>query len=867
LEVSPPLLQIDLYLLIGSVLGAAAVTIVGVIVAFARSRKRFRALESERFHQELLSVAERAAVQALGYGVLVVEARTRILAASDTARNMLRLTVNEKTGSISTSPQLIRIMSDPDFTRGELSLRSGLKTLQQFEVRIAIPSWEGWPADAEVVAIREITHSRDLEERLRRFAYYDYLTGLANRRAFMEALSSAISDDKSGTLALLYIDLDGFKEINDSLGHTAGDEILQAVARRLRQQIRTGGRGNLACTQIARLGGDEFAIIFSGIQSPEDVINLAEQILKLIGEPLWIAEQVVTNSVSIGISMFPGDGRDLETLIRKADTALYQAKQKGRNRFEFFKTSLDTAAHRRFVIKRALGQAIERGELTLHYQPKVQLSTREVVGAEALLRWDNEELGSVGPAEFIEIAESGNLIVAIGSWVIEAACQQLRAWEDAGYVLMPIAVNVSSYQFAEPRFSDFVARVLRRHGTDPSLLEIELTESSLLDDGDVTVTCLDELRAIGLRIALDDFGTGYSALSYLTRLPLDTLKIDRTLARSIDTDPAARGITAGVISMAHSLGLTVVAEGIDREEHVGVLKELGCDQGQGFIFSAALSADDFAKLLLATDSGASRDTSREAAEPALPLGNDEQAIAEVRYALLIDDEGGSLASLALALTRVGVLGLYARDVDEALLFSKQEGGTIRAVVMEADASLERIREILETIDGDLPDGSAAVVAVGPKPGPERLAELRNGGVSWALWSPVDDDELRFVLNSALALPSEVALREGPRAPVNLVASIVLEEQSEIGKIVTLAAGGAFVEMANPPDVGGRFTLGFTLGNEQVEVESRVVYSNAREKSWSVGPVRGASVVFEGLSAEHQAQIRELVKERLARFIP
>jgi diguanylate cyclase (GGDEF)-like protein len=833
LEASPPLLQIDLYLLIGSVLGAAAVTIVGVIVAFARSRKRFRALESERFCQELLSVAERAAVQALGYGVLVVEARTRILAASDTARNI--------------SPQLIRIMSDPDFTRGELSLRSGLKTLQQFEVRIAIPSWEGWPADAEVVAIREVTHSRDLEERLRRFAYYDYLTGLANRRAFMEALSSAISDEKSGTLALLYIDLDGFKEINDSLGHTAGDEILQAVARRLRQQIRTGGRGTLACTQIARLGGDEFAIILSGIQSPEDVINLAEQILKLIGEPLWIAEQVVTNSVSMGISMFPGDGRDLETLIRKADTALYQAKQKGRNRYEFFKTSLDTAARRRFVIKRELGQAVERGELTLHYQPKVQLSTREVVGAEALLRWDNEELGSVGPAEFIEIAESGNLIVPIGSWVIEAACQQLRAWEDAGYVPMPIAVNVSSYQFAEPGFSDFVARVLRRHGTDPSLLEIELTESSLLDDGDVTATCLDELRAIGLRIALDDFGTGYSALSYLTRLPLDTLKIDRTLARSIDTDPAARGITAGVISMAHSLGLTVVAEGIDREEHV--------------------AADEFAKLLLASDSGASRDTSRDAAEPALPLGDDEQAIAEVRYALLIDDEEGSLASLALALTRVGVLGLYARDIDEARLFSKQEGGKIRAVVMEVDASLERIREILETIDADLPDGSAAVVAVGPKPGPGRLAELRNGGVSWALWSPMDDDELRFVLNSALALPSEIALREGPRAPVNLVASIVLEEHSEIGKIVTLAAGGAFVEMANPPDVGGRFTLGFTLGNEQVEVESRVVYSNTREKSWSVGSVRGASVVFEGLSAEHQARIRELVKERLARFIP
>jgi hypothetical protein len=261
------------------------------------------------------------------------------------------------------------------------------------------------------------------------------------------------------------------------------------------------------------------------------------------------------------------------------------------------------------------------------------------------------------------------------------------------------------------------------------------------------------------------------------------------------------------------------------------------------------------------------DTSRAGAEPALSLGNDEKAIAEVRYALLIDDERGSLASLALAMTRVGVLGLYARDIDEALLFAKQEGGKIRAVVMATDASLERVREILETIDADLPDGSAAVIAVGPKPGPERLAELRTGGVSWALWSPIDDDELRFVLSSALALPSEVALREDPRAPVDLVASIVLGEQSEIGKIATLAAGGAFLEMGNPPDVGGRFTLGFTLGNEQVEVEARVVYSNAREKSWSLGSVRGASVVFEGLSAEHEERIRELVKERLARFIP
>jgi diguanylate cyclase (GGDEF)-like protein len=895
---------------------AAALLIASLLARLRRSRQSQRPLYPKACG-DLLAMAQGAAVESFEHGVIVVQENNRILAASDRARALLQLDPIEPGGTGPLCPQLLRIMSDRSRMQGEFSLQAGPTTTRQLEVRISAPSDTGWPPGARVVAVRETTHRRNLEQGLRRLAYYDHLTGLANRRRFIEDLSAAITAACDGGLALLYLDLDRFKEINDSLGHFAGDKLLRTVAHRLRQDIRAGdllasSRTHGASAQIARLGGDEFAILLSDISSPDDAASVASRILKVVGEPIWIAEQEVVSSVSVGISVFPRDGRNSETLIRNADVALYQAKQRGRNCFEFFRPSPDTAARRRITIKRQLSQARQRDELQLYYQQKVDLTSGEVVGAEALLRWENAEVGTVGPSEFIPIAEDANLIIPIGAWVIDAACKQLRDWLDAGYVPVPVAVNVASHQLAEAQLSDVVARALRRHRIDPELLELELTESALLEDSGDTADCLSELRAMGLRIALDDFGTGYSSLSYLTRIPLDTLKLDRTLACAIDSDPAARGITSAVISMAHSLGLRVVAEGLDHEEHLSILRELGCDQGQGFIFGKAVPADTFSLLLRATDLPASPASDRAAAkqwQPALALGapaatepvveagatgpapavvkmeaallsrdgpeapapgleeGGETPLSIVRYALLIDDDQGSLAPVASTLMKFGILSLYTRFVDEGSLLARQEWGKIRAIVITPDAPLAPVREILEQIDDDLADGSPSLIVAGPQPDAVRRVQLREAGASWALWTPVHDDVLRFVLNAAMALPSELARRRDPRAPIDLVVSIATPAESKLGRIVSLSVDGAFVEMSDPPAVGTTFQLGFSAGDHSVEAKARVIYTNVRENPWSPAVPRGVGVVFQGLDAESELEIGNLVKERLASCAP
>jgi diguanylate cyclase (GGDEF)-like protein len=454
--------------------------------------------------------------------------------------------------------------------------------------------------------LQDVTEQRRAQAKIDRLAHYDGLTGLSNRRRFMNQLER--SRERCATagekMALLYMDLDQFKRINDTLGHSAGDALLRSIADRLFEKVRVtdvvsrpseGGEES----EISRLGGDEFAVLLTQISSREDARLVARRILTAMPTPISVDGHEISTTVSIGIAIYPDDGEDVETLVKHADRALYHAKEKGRNNFQFFSEALNAGAMKRLTLESRLRSAIESEALYLNYQPRVDIPSGRITGVEALLRWNDPELGRVTPKEFIPIAEETGLIVPLGAWVIREACRQGVAWRGAGTEPPRVSVNVSTQQFRREDLIATVARALEETGFDPGLLELEITESLMLRDDEATATLLRELRAMGMRIALDDFGTGYSSLSYLARYPLDVLKLDRSLVRDLTADPHARGIATAVISMAHVLDLRVVAEGVDQQEQLSFLREQGCDELQGFLFAGALEPEEIAERLAA----------------------------------------------------------------------------------------------------------------------------------------------------------------------------------------------------------------------------------------------------------------------------
>jgi diguanylate cyclase (GGDEF)-like protein len=447
--------------------------------------------------------------------------------------------------------------------------------------------------------LQDITEQRRAQEKIRNLAHYDSLTGLANRRRFMERLELARKTalENGHSMGLLYMDLDQFKRINDTLGHTAGDELLQAVGDVLIDKVRTTdvmlcGR-TVEESEISRLGGDEFAILLTKISSKEDAGQVAHRILEALSVPIPVEGHEIVTTASIGVAVYPDHGDDAETLLKHADRAMYHAKDKGRNNYQYFSKAMDEGALKRLKIESQLRAAIENEAMHLHYQPRVEIASGRITGAEALARWNHPSLGAIPPKDFIPLAEETGLIVPLGEWVLRTACAKGREWVDAGHDDLRVAVNVSTVQFRDPNLIATVFRALADAGLDPSHLELEITESLVLQDDEATAKILSELRAMGLRIALDDFGTGYSSLSYLARFPLDILKLDRSFVRDVTMNASARGIAAAVISMAHVLGLRVVAEGVDQEEQIRFLKEQGCDELQGFLFSGPLDPDEF----------------------------------------------------------------------------------------------------------------------------------------------------------------------------------------------------------------------------------------------------------------------------------
>jgi diguanylate cyclase (GGDEF)-like protein/PAS domain S-box-containing protein len=448
-----------------------------------------------------------------------------------------------------------------------------------------------------VTVVRDVTAARAMALQLTHSALHDVLTGLPNRTLLNDRVDQAIAlaSRHRQKFAVLFLDLDGFKYINDSLGHPIGDKLLQSIGNRLMDCVR-------ASDTISRQGGDEFVVLLTDMNRSDEAAAMARRMLEAVAETHFIGRHSLHITASIGLSIYPDDGLDAETLIKNSDTAMYQAKENGRQTYEFFTPAMNARAVERQSIEESLRHALRREEFILHYQPKVNLKSGEITGAEALIRWTHRIRGQVPPAQFIAVAEDCGLILPIGKWVLREACKQAKVWADAGLPLT-VAVNISAREFRDKHFLEGVLAILNETDLDPRYLELELTESVLMKRAEYAESILKTLRARGVQVAVDDFGTGYSSLSYLTKFSIDTIKIDQSFIRKIATTPNEASIVTAVISMGRSLKMRVIAEGVETQEELSFLQAQQCDEAQGYYFSRAVDPQQFAKLLDAGKSG------------------------------------------------------------------------------------------------------------------------------------------------------------------------------------------------------------------------------------------------------------------------
>ncbi len=444
-----------------------------------------------------------------------------------------------------------------------------------------------------VAVFSDITSSKAIQENLDFLAHHDPLTSLPNRMLFRARLEHSLQQaDRDGCRrAVLYVDLDRFKRVNDTLGHPAGDELLQAVAKAMAQVVRQGDT-------LARLGGDEFVLLTEGLKEPQDAASVARKLLDVFAEPFEVRGHALYITASIGIALYPDDGRDADTLVANADVSLYQAKALGRNAYQFFEPKMSAGALERLELENELRGALARQELEVYYQPQVYLPTGEIEGAEALLRWRHPQRGFVSPVEFIPLAEEMGLIAEIGAWVLRQACQQLVAWDAQGVYVRRVAVNLSVQQLERPVLVGKVEQILAETGISAERIELEVTESMIMREADQAIDTMNGLRELGVKLAVDDFGTGYSSLAYLKKLPLHRLKIDRTFVRDLTSDPNDAAIARAIIAMGQSLGLLVLAEGVENRDQAEFLSGEGCHEVQGYYFGRPVPAHEFAQLFI-----------------------------------------------------------------------------------------------------------------------------------------------------------------------------------------------------------------------------------------------------------------------------
>ncbi|HEX6099172.1 MAG TPA: EAL domain-containing protein [Thermoanaerobaculia bacterium] len=484
----------------------------------------------------------------------------------------------------------------------------GGETVSSPDVHYYVPSTQrqGWVSsvyrpyigdDGEtlgvIALIRDITERKAAEQQIEYQAYHDAVTGLANRHLFQEHLSLAVAlaQRRHKQVAVLFLDLDHFKVINDSLGHSVGDGLLREVARRLKEAVRDGDT-------VARVGGDEFTIVLQDVSHPREAAAVAQKVLRTVAEPMAIHGHRLFVTTSIGITVFPDDGTDAETLLKNADTAMYRAKAEGRNTFQMSTRELNRSTQERMTVENGLHVALEAGEFALLYQPQIDVETMSIVGMEALLRWRHPERGVILPEDFIGIAEERGLILKIGEWVLRQACRDARRFHDRGLKNFRVAVNLSARQFRDRSLGAAVQSALQESGIPAESLELEITESVAMENVVLTMSTLEEFRRAGVTIAIDDFGTGHSSLSYLKRFPLDALKIDRAFVSDLPDKFEDAAIVSSVIQLANGLGLRVVAEGVETAEQLEFLKDAGCREVQGYYFSHPVTIDAVASLVL-----------------------------------------------------------------------------------------------------------------------------------------------------------------------------------------------------------------------------------------------------------------------------
>ncbi len=467
---------------------------------------------------------------------------------------------------------------------------------QYFEARLVTTG-----ADEVLGLVRDISERKRSEEQIRRLAYCDSLTGIPNRQAFLENLESELRRAKDGAtrFAVLFLDLDGFKRINDTLGHNVGDQLLMTVSDRLRETIRPSdlvSRGE-AHSNLARLGGDEFTILIPDLERVENALNVAQRVKEAMRRPFLIDGHEIFVTASIGISLYPEDGQDCNSLLKYADTAMYHAKNCGKNNAQLYSSSLTMQIMSHVKLEVGLRKALKNEELYLLYQPQIDVRSGDMVGVEALVRWRHPERGIISPTEFIPLAEETGLIVPIGEWVLRTACKEAKNWQHLTGRPVRMAVNISAKQFKDDNLSQIVLSALHDAGLDPRMLELELTEGTLMDNARATLATLEQLRAIGVYLSIDDFGTGYSSMNYVKRFDVRALKIDRSFICGLPQDSENAAITRAIIAMAHGLKMAVVAEGVETQEQLAMLEQYGCDMVQGFYLGHPSSQEAIAQML------------------------------------------------------------------------------------------------------------------------------------------------------------------------------------------------------------------------------------------------------------------------------
>lgn len=579
-----------------------------------------------------------------------------------------------------------------------------------------------------VAVFSDISVMKESEAMLDYIAHHDPLTNLPNRLLLHARMEQALAKARrSHTLmAVMFLDLDYFKKINDTMGHPIGDQLLQEVAARLRNCVRE-------VDTVSRLGGDEFTILLEELHEARAVGAVAQKIITELGERYLINEHEVFVTCSIGISLFPDDGDDITTLLKNADTALYRAKEQGRNNYQYYTLELTIRAMERMALESNLRHALERNELVLYYQPQVDLFSGRIIGMEALLRWQHPEMGLIAPASFIPLAEELGLIIPIGEWVLRTACRRLKAWQDEGIDIVRMAVNISSRQFNQPDLVEVVTAILEETGIAPHCLELELTERILMEDAERAIDVLNRLKALGLQFSIDDFGAGYSSLSYLKQFPIDRIKIDQSFVNNVTSVPEDAAVTQAVISLSHSMNIKAVAEGVETIEQHEFLRSSQCDELQGFYFSHPLPEEEIGALLRnGTDLQGLR----------------REVLKQERVLLLVDDEKPILNALERALRPEGFCVLSSTDPFEALdMLATHSVDVIvtdqRMPGMSGIELLRRVRQLYPEVVRIMLTAHADTQVT--------AAAINEGAVFKFIFKPWSDEDLREVIREAFAL--------------------------------------------------------------------------------------------------------------------